>query len=140
MITPEVDAIRALCDRRGVALVEDAAHAHGCSLDGRMAGTFGLAGAFSFYPTKVTTSAEGGMILTADTQVRDEARIYRDQGKGAFTANHHVRDGASWRLSRAERGGRRGARPAPDGVREAPPHRRRALHRRAGRRSTRSHR
>jgi perosamine synthetase len=99
LITPEVDAIRALCDRRGVALVEDAAHAHGCSLDGRMAGTFGLAGAFSFYPTKVTTSAEGGMILTADTHVRDEARIYRDQGKGAFTTNHHVRDGASWRLS-----------------------------------------
>jgi perosamine synthetase len=99
MITPRVDAIRALCDRRGVALVEDAAHAHGCSLEGRMAGTFGLAGAFSFYPTKVTTSAEGGMILTADPQVRDEARMYRDQGKGAFTTNHHVRDGASWRLS-----------------------------------------
>ena len=56
-------------------------------------------GSAGFYPTKVTTSAEGGMILTADPQMRDEARIYRDQGKGAFTANHHVRDGASWRLS-----------------------------------------
>jgi dTDP-4-amino-4,6-dideoxygalactose transaminase len=99
LISPQVDAIRRLCDSRGIALVEDAAHAHGCSLDGRMAGTFGLAGAFSFYPTKVTTSAEGGMILTGSAQVRDEARIYRDQGKGAFLANHHVRDGASWRLS-----------------------------------------
>ncbi|GAA2006916.1 DegT/DnrJ/EryC1/StrS family aminotransferase [Catenulispora subtropica] len=99
LITPEVHAIKALCDRRGVALIEDAAHAHGCSLDGRMAGTFGLAGAFSFYPTKVTTSGEGGMILTASPEVREEARIYRDQGKGAFTANHHVRDGASWRIS-----------------------------------------
>lgn len=99
MITPQIDAIRKLCDSRGVALVEDAAHAHGSSYDGRMAGTFGLAGAFSFYPTKVTTAGEGGMILTASAQVRDEARIYRDQGKGAFTTNHHVRDGASWRLS-----------------------------------------
>lgn len=99
MITPQVDAIRRLCDSRGITLVEDAAHAHGSSYDGRMAGTFGLAGAFSFYPTKVTTAGEGGMILTASAQVRDEARIYRDQGKGAFLANHHVRDGASWRMS-----------------------------------------
>ncbi|NUR60920.1 MAG: DegT/DnrJ/EryC1/StrS family aminotransferase [Catenulispora sp.] len=99
LITPQVAEIKALCDRRGITLVEDAAHAHGCSLDGRMAGTFGLAGAFSFYPTKVTTAGEGGMILTDSPEVREEARIYRDQGKGAFTANHHVRDGASWRLS-----------------------------------------
>ena len=99
LITPQVAAIKALCDRRGITLVEDAAHAHGCSLDGRMAGTFGLAGAFSFYPTKVTTAGEGGMILTDSAEVREEARIYRDQGKGDFSANHHVRDGASWRLS-----------------------------------------
>jgi dTDP-4-amino-4,6-dideoxygalactose transaminase len=58
-----------------------------------------MAAAFSFYPTKVTTAGEGGMILTASAEVREEARIYRDQGKGAFTSNHHVRDGASWRIS-----------------------------------------
>ncbi|MCG6497853.1 DegT/DnrJ/EryC1/StrS aminotransferase family protein [Kitasatospora sp. A2-31] len=99
LVTPEVDALRAICDRRGVPLVEDAAHAHGSSHDGRAAGTFGLAGAFSFYPTKVTTSGEGGMILTDSAELRDEARIYRDQGKGSFTTNHHVRLGASWRMS-----------------------------------------
>jgi dTDP-4-amino-4,6-dideoxygalactose transaminase len=99
LITPEVHALRELCQARGIALVEDAAHAHGCSYDGRPAGTFGVAGAFSFYPTKVTTSGEGGMIVTDSEHVRDEARIYRDQGKGAFTANHHVRHGSAWRLS-----------------------------------------
>lgn len=99
LITPEVHALRRLCDARGIALIEDAAHAHGCSYDGRPAGTFGLAGAFSFYPTKVTTSGEGGMLVTASQELRDEARIYRDQGKGAFTANHHVRNGSAWRLS-----------------------------------------
>ncbi|MFD9127951.1 DegT/DnrJ/EryC1/StrS family aminotransferase [Kitasatospora sp. NPDC059571] len=99
LVTPEVDALRALCDRRGIPLIEDAAHAHGSTFGGRAAGTFGLAGAFSFYPTKVTTSGEGGMILTESPELRDEARIYRDQGKGAFTANHHVRHGASWRMS-----------------------------------------
>ncbi|HEY3096420.1 MAG TPA: aminotransferase class I/II-fold pyridoxal phosphate-dependent enzyme, partial [Acidimicrobiia bacterium] len=53
LISPEVEAIKQLCDARGLFLVEDAAHAHGSSLDGRPAGAFGVAGAFSFYPTKV---------------------------------------------------------------------------------------
>ncbi|MFH9352300.1 DegT/DnrJ/EryC1/StrS family aminotransferase [Kitasatospora sp. NPDC017646] len=99
LVTPRVDALRALCDRHGVPLVEDAAHAHGSSHDGRAAGTFGLAGTFSFYPTKVTTSGEGGMILTESPELRDEARVYRDQGKGSFSTNHHVRLGYSWRMS-----------------------------------------
>ncbi|MFJ8045693.1 DegT/DnrJ/EryC1/StrS family aminotransferase [Kitasatospora sp. NPDC096147] len=99
LITPRVDALRRLCDARGIALVEDAAHAHGCSHQGRPAGTFGVAGAFSFYPTKVVTSGEGGMILTESAELRDEARIHRDQGKGSFGTNLHVRHGASWRLS-----------------------------------------
>ncbi|MGW3040354.1 DegT/DnrJ/EryC1/StrS family aminotransferase [Kitasatospora sp. NPDC001159] len=99
LVTPQVNALRALCDQRGIPLIEDAAHAHGSSYNGRAAGTFGLAGAFSFYPTKVTTSGEGGMILTESPELRDEARIYRDQGKGSFGTNHHVRLGYSWRMS-----------------------------------------
>ncbi|MDH6108318.1 perosamine synthetase [Kitasatospora sp. MAP12-15] len=99
LITPEVDAIRQLCDDRGIPLIEDAAHAHGCTYDGRFAGSFGFAGAFSFYATKVTTSGEGGMLVTSSERLRDEARVYRDQGKGSFNANHHVREGYSWRLS-----------------------------------------
>jgi dTDP-4-amino-4,6-dideoxygalactose transaminase len=99
VITPEVDAIRALCDAKGLRLVEDAAHAHGASFDGRPAGSFGVAAAFSFYPTKVITSAEGGMILTADEKIRDEARVHRDQGKAGFFGGEHVRMGYAWRLS-----------------------------------------
>ena len=99
LITPAVDDLRQLCDDRGISLVEDAAHAHGSSYDGRFAGSFGIAGAFSFYPTKVVTSGEGGMIVTAADELAAEARIYRDQGKGAFGANHHVREGYAWRMS-----------------------------------------
>ncbi len=99
LITPHVDEIRALCEDRGVVLVEDAAHAHGSTYDGRFAGSFGTAAAFSFYPTKVVTSGEGGMILTASDELAAEARIYRDQGKGSFGANHHVRHGYAWRMS-----------------------------------------
>jgi dTDP-4-amino-4,6-dideoxygalactose transaminase len=99
IITDEVDAIRELCYERGIPLVEDAAHAHGSSLRGRSAGTFGEAGAFSFYPTKVVTTGEGGMILTGDERILDEARVYRDQGKAAFLGGEHIRPGYSWRMS-----------------------------------------
>jgi perosamine synthetase len=99
LITPEVDQLRRLCQERGIALVEDAAHAHGATWAGRFAGSFGTAAAFSFYPTKVVTCGEGGMILTGSAAVADEARIYRDQGKGSFSANHHVRHGYAWRMS-----------------------------------------
>ena len=62
-----------ICAERGIALVEDAAHAHGSTFDGRFAGSFGAAAAFSFYPTKVVTSGEGGMILTGPADLADEA-------------------------------------------------------------------
>lgn len=98
-ITPEIDGIVELCRRRGLFLVEDAAHAHGATFAGRSAGTFGVAGAFSFYPTKVVTSGEGGMILTAREDLRDDAVIYRDQGKAGFLGGDHVRLGYAWRMS-----------------------------------------
>ncbi len=86
-------------ERKGLWLIEDAAHAHGSSYRGISAGAFGLAGSFSFYPTKVMTSAEGGMIVTDDPRIAEEARIYRDQGKASFTQNAHVRMGYNWRMS-----------------------------------------
>jgi len=99
LVTPEIDDIVALCKRRGLFLVEDAAHAHGASFDGRHAGQFGIAAALSFYPTKVMTTGEGGMILTDDEALRDEARVYRDQGKAGFFGGEHVRLGYAWRMS-----------------------------------------
>ena len=99
LITPEVNAIRDLCERRGCVLVEDAAHAHGSAFDGHAAGSFGHAAAFSFYPTKVITTGEGGMIVTADERLRDEALLYRDQGKAGFLGGDHVRLGYAWRMS-----------------------------------------
>ncbi len=99
LVTPHIEEIRRLCAERGVWLLEDAAHAHGSALGGRMAGTFGVAGAFSFYPTKVMTAGEGGMIVTNDERLRDEALIYSDQGKASFTQNAHTRLGSNWRMS-----------------------------------------
>jgi dTDP-4-amino-4,6-dideoxygalactose transaminase len=98
-VSPDTAVLADLCRARGLFLVEDAAHAHGAGFAGRPAGSIGDAGAFSFYPTKVITSGEGGMITTADGAVRDDARIYRDQGKAGFLGGDHVRLGYAWRMS-----------------------------------------
>ncbi|HYM15033.1 MAG TPA: DegT/DnrJ/EryC1/StrS family aminotransferase, partial [Dehalococcoidia bacterium] len=99
VITPRIGELQQICAAAGIPLIEDAAHAHGSTLDGRPAGSFGLAAAFSFYPTKVITAGEGGMIATGDAHLAEEARIYRDQGKAGFTSNFHTRLGNNWRLS-----------------------------------------
>jgi len=99
IVTPRMPELQKLCADSGVALVEDAAHAHGSALGGKPAGSFGVAAAFSFYPTKVITSAEGGMIATSDERINEQARVYRDQGKAGFTSNFHTLLGNNWRLS-----------------------------------------
>ena len=99
LVSPDTPKIAAWCRERGLFLLEDAAHAHGSGLGGRMAGTFGRAAAFSFYPTKVITAGEGGMIVTDDAGIREQAQQYRDQGKEGFLTNFHVRMGYNWRLS-----------------------------------------
>jgi dTDP-4-amino-4,6-dideoxygalactose transaminase len=98
-ISPRMKEIQEVASRKGIWLAEDAAHAHGSSYAGTAAGAFGVAAAFSFYPTKVITSAEGGMIVTSDDRIAEEARIYRDQGKASFAQNAHTRLGYNWRLS-----------------------------------------
>ena len=99
VVSGRMPELVSLAARKGVWLVEDAAHAHGSSLAGTRAGAFGIAGAFSFYPTKVMTSGEGGMIVTSDDRIAGEARRYRDQGKESFERNAHTRLGYNWRLS-----------------------------------------
>ena len=99
IVSRRMPELRAFAESRGLWLVEDAAHAHGSSFQEVRAGAFGIAGAFSFYPTKVMTSAEGGMIVTNDDRIAEEARIYRDQGKASFSQNAHIRMGYNWRMS-----------------------------------------
>jgi perosamine synthetase len=65
-------------DNRGIALVEDCAHAFPCRVggpEGQHVGTFGRAGAFSFYTTKTITTGEGGMLITGDDALAQRARV-----------------------------------------------------------------
>jgi dTDP-4-amino-4,6-dideoxygalactose transaminase len=98
-IAPDAGEILDFCASQGGWVVEDAAHAIGSRWQGRPAGSLGIAAAFSLYPTKVVTAAEGGVIATGDAALAAEARIYRDQGKVDFSTNTHIRMGGSWRMS-----------------------------------------
>src|SRR4051794_25503312 len=75
-----VKELRALCAERGLALLEDAAHSPDADVDGRMLGTWGLAGAFSFFSNKVLACGEGGLLATDDDRVAALARSLRSQG------------------------------------------------------------
>jgi perosamine synthetase len=99
IIAPEIKEIAAYCKEHNLFLIEDAAHAIGSTFEGEYAGTFGDIATFSFYPTKVITSGEGGCITTNDPSIEEECRIYRDQGKKDFNTNLHVKLGSNWRLS-----------------------------------------
>jgi len=76
-----LDALVQLADRHGVWLVEDAAQAHGAAFGGRRVGSFGMAGVFSFYPTKNMTTGEGGMVVTQDPQLARRVRLLVHQGQ-----------------------------------------------------------
>jgi len=99
VIPPQIKQIQEICRTHNLFLIEDAAHAHGSSLNGEAPGSFGIAAAFSFYPTKVITSGEGGMIVTNDEKIYQRALVFRDQGKAGFYGNVHTELGYNWRMS-----------------------------------------
>lgn len=76
-----LDEIVDLAEAYGVPVIEDAACALGASLDGRAAGTIGLAGCFSFHPLKVLTTGEGGAVATNDDAFADFLRSFRNHGQ-----------------------------------------------------------
>ncbi len=89
LITPEIEAIRTLCRDRGIFLIEDAAHAPGSEFKGVRAGAFGDIACFSFYSTKVMTTAEGGMLVTNDKDLFRRASGLRSRGLD-MRADHEI--------------------------------------------------
>lgn len=81
IIQDDIVEIREWCDKKGLFLYEDCAHAHGSAYQHIYAGGFGQAGGFSMFSTKVITCGEGGIILTNDEALDRFARSYRNYGK-----------------------------------------------------------
>ena len=93
----DVDRLLELRDRYDFALVEDAAQAHGATVNGETVGTFGDAACFSFYPTKNVAAGEGGMITTDRPDVAARARRFIDHGRTA--RYEHAEVGHNLRMS-----------------------------------------
>jgi dTDP-4-amino-4,6-dideoxygalactose transaminase len=85
----DMDAVSALAERPGVAVLEDAAHAPGASLNGRACGTLGAVGCFSFFANKNLPLGEGGMIVTADDRLAERLRLLRSHGMTSLTWDRH---------------------------------------------------
>ncbi len=80
----EIDAILALAAPRNIAVIEDACQAHGATWQGRRAGSFGLAAAFSFYPAKnLGAFGDAGMLVTSSRELAAQARALRNYGQRA---------------------------------------------------------
>jgi len=93
----EMAAIEAIADTHRLAIVEDCCQAHLATCDGRPVGTIGVAGAFSFYPTKnLGALGDGGAIVTSDRALAD--RLKRLRNGGQTDRYHHVEPGINSRL------------------------------------------
>ena len=76
-----MDEIMEIAESNHLAVIEDACQAHGAQYNGKRAGAIGLAGCFSFYPTKNMTTGEGGMITTNDDQLAEKCRLLSNHGQ-----------------------------------------------------------
>jgi dTDP-4-amino-4,6-dideoxygalactose transaminase len=85
----DMDAIRAIAERHGLAVIEDAAHAPGAAQGGRPCGSLGDIGCFSFFANKNLATGEGGMVVTDDDDLAASVRLLRSHGMTSLTWDRH---------------------------------------------------
>jgi len=95
----DMDAILAVASRRGLAVIEDCAQSHGARFKGKMTGTFGAIGCFSFYPSKnLGAFGDAGAIVTNDSALAERLRTLRNVGAAADSKYRHIYEGRNSRL------------------------------------------
>lgn len=87
IVSPEYQQIYDFCKDNGLFIVEDAAHAPGAQYNGKFTGTLGDVGCFSFFPSKVITSGEGGMLTTNNDKIAMFARSHQSRGRDMSQAD-----------------------------------------------------
>jgi perosamine synthetase len=100
----DMDPLLELAERHGLAVLEDAAEAHGAeyrsrSGEWRRCGGFGALSCFSFYANKLVTTGEGGMVVTDDDRLAERLRSLRNLGFGSDRRFHHEELGFNFRLT-----------------------------------------
>jgi len=95
----DMSPLQDFCRDHNLFLVEDAAHAHGAEYKGRKCGTLSDAACFSFYPTKLMTTGEGGVIATNDEELAERCRSIVNQGRRTLYTSDIAVDGFNFRMS-----------------------------------------
>ena len=85
----DITAISQLCRDKGIGLIEDVAHAPGATVDGKVCGTFGDVGCFSFFSNKNLSIGEGGMVSTLDVELNKKLGYLRSHGMTTLTLDRH---------------------------------------------------
>ena len=104
----KIDRIRAICDDHGVPLIEDAAESLGSSFRGKMTGTFGDFGIYSFNGNKIITTSGGGMLVSEDEAAIRRARFLATQARDPARHYQHSCIGYNYRMSNVVAGIGRG--------------------------------
>lgn len=87
----DMAALRSIADEHELAIIEDCAQSFGATIDGRQTGAFGLAGAFSFFPSKnLGACGDAGLVTTSDDRVADDIRMLRNHGRRVDGYEHEV--------------------------------------------------
>jgi perosamine synthetase len=86
----DMDRLMEIARRHNLVVIEDCAESHGATVRGRMTGSFGEAGCFSFYANKVITTGEGGMVVTNDDKLAERMRLLRNLGFTKPRFRHEV--------------------------------------------------
>lgn len=91
----DMKEIRSISRKHGLFIIEDCAHALGSTYENKKCGSFGQTGCFSFYPTKIITTGEGGMVTTSEKKLYEKIRILRSQGVNIQAADREKK--AQWK-------------------------------------------
>lgn len=95
----DMDQINAIAHRHDLRVVEDCAEAQGARYRGKLVGTLGDIGCFSFFSNKVITTGEGGMVVSADAKIADRLRLLRDHGMRKGRHYWHEVAGFNYRMT-----------------------------------------
>ncbi len=107
----KIDAIKAICDKYGAVIVEDAAESLGATFKGVQTGSFGTYNCISFNGNKIITGSSGGMLLTDDADAADKARKWSTQSRENAPWYQHEDLGYNYRMSNVIAGVVRGQFP-----------------------------
>lgn len=95
----DMNTLTAIAEAKDLIIIEDACQAAGSLYNSKKVGGFGLAACFSFYPSKIITTGEGGMVTTNDRHVSEKLKTLRDYGQTPGKRFHHTMLGYNYRIT-----------------------------------------